>query len=98
MAESDQELENRFTKLMLSSVLRTLNALHPEVNASETVHRNMLSICGGVRERALQVADDGGIDPAQATAQVDQLITMVDEFFAYAALAQFGDLDVIASE
>ena len=97
MAELDQALENRFTKLMLSSVLRTLGALHPGVDASETVHQNMLGICVGVRERALQTMDEEG-DPAQATAEVDQLIAMIDEYFAYAALAQFGDLEVVKSD
>jgi hypothetical protein len=98
MAEINQELENRFTKLMLSSVLRTLDALHPGIDASETVHQNMLGICGGVRERALLTAGDSEIDPAEATANVDQLITMTDEFFAYAALAQFGDLEIVESD
>lgn len=101
MVEVNQELENRFTKLMLSSVLRTLDELHPGVDASETVHQNMLGICQGVRERALQAVEDAGnseIDPAQATASVDQLVTMIDEFFAYAKLAQFGELEVVKSD
>jgi hypothetical protein len=100
MADSNQELENRFTKLMLSSVLRTLDALHPGIDASETVHQNMLSICAGVRERALQAAeaDNSALDSEQATASVDSLIAMIDEFFAYAALAQFGDLEVAKSD
>lgn len=97
MPNPDQELENRFTKLMLSSVLRTLDALHPDVNASETVHQNMLGICQGVRERALQAVEASG-DTDQATAQVDSLIAMIDEFFAYAALAQFGDLEIVAAD
>jgi hypothetical protein len=101
LAEVNQALENRFTKLMLSSVLRTLDALHPGIDASETVHRNMLGICESVRDRALQAVEDAGnseIDPAQATAEVDQLIGMIDEYFAYAALAQFGDLEVVKSD
>jgi hypothetical protein len=51
-----------------------------------------------VRERALLTAGDSEIDPAEATANVDQLITMTDEFFAYAALAQFGDLEIVESD
>ena len=101
MAEPDQELENRFTKLMLSSVLRTLDALHPGVDASETVHQNMLGICAGVRERALQAVENAGdseIEPVQGPTEVDQLIAMIDEYFAYAARAQFGDLEVVKSD
>jgi hypothetical protein len=98
MTNIDQELEHRFTKLMLSSVLRTLDALHPDINASETVHQNMRSICAGVRDRALQAVDEGGgSDAGQATAHVDTLIAMIDDFFAYTALPQFGELRVIES-
>ena len=101
MTEIDQELEHRFTKLMLSSVLRTLDALHPDINASETIHQNMRSICAGVRERALQAIEEDGdsaVDAGQATAHVDTLIAMIDDFFAYTALPQFGELQVIDSD
>jgi hypothetical protein len=100
MAEFDSELESRFTKLMLSAILRTMDALNPDFNASETVHQNMLSICAGVRERALQAAEEAnpGADPAQATANVDRLTASIDEFFAYASLAQFGDLQLVKSD
>ena len=91
MADFDPELEAKFTKLMLSSMLRTLDVLNPGIDVTETVHQNMLGICGGVRERALAAA---GVDvsPEQATAHVDQLIAFSDEFFAY-AVDGTGDLD-----
>jgi len=61
------------------------------------VHQNMLKICNGVRERALEMVHEGD-HPEQATAHVDTLIAVIDDFFAYAKLPQFGGLELVESD
>jgi hypothetical protein len=82
MSELDPELENRLNKLLMSSVLRTLEALHPDVDVHASVRQNMLEICAGVRERALAAAVD---DPesATATAFVDKLTKHINDYLDY---------------
>jgi hypothetical protein len=94
MSEVDQELESRFIKLMLSSALKTVTAINPEVDALETVRGHMLEICGGVRQRALDSAGEG-VTPAVATAQVDALIAMINEYFDYSASPLFPDVTLV---
>ena len=63
--------------------------LHPEVDTLVPVRQQMLTIFGDVRERALQAAPEGASE--QVTAQMDALITMLNEYFDL-----FGQPDVPA--
>ncbi len=90
-----QELELRFIKLMLSSTLKTLDVLHPELDTLATVRQHMLTISGGVRERALQAAPEG-VAPEEATAQVDALMTMISEYFDYSASPMFPPVEPVS--
>jgi hypothetical protein len=94
MTEAEQEFESRFIKLMLSSMLKTMEAMNPEVDAQATVRQHMLGICSGVRQRALDTADDD-VSPEQATANVDALIKMIDEYFDYAGSPMFPDVQLV---
>jgi hypothetical protein len=94
MSAIDPEVESRFIKLMLSSVLKTIEAVHDDVDAHETVRQHMLGICAGVRERALAVAGDE-TPPEQATAQVDALTTMINEYMDYSASPMFPAIELV---
>ena len=94
MTETNQELENRFIKLMLSSTLKTIEALHPDLDAHATVRAHMLGICAGVRERALQSVPDG-VSADDATAQVDALIAMINEYLDYSASPMFPQVELV---
>jgi hypothetical protein len=73
------------------STLKTISALNPEVDALETVRGHMLTICGGVRQRALEAAD--GAD--EATVEVDALIAMINEYFDYSASPMFPAVELV---
>jgi len=88
-----QEVELRMLKLTISSMLKTIEALHDDIDAHETVRRHMLGICEGVRQRALQSASDEA--PEQATAQVDALIKMIDDYIDYSANPMFGSIELV---
>ena len=94
MADANQEVELRFIKLMLSSMLKTIEQLHPELDAHASVQQHMLGICAGVRQRALDSAGEG-VTPEQATAQVDALITTINEYFDYAGSPMFPDVELV---
>ena len=94
MPEIDPGVESRFTKLMLSSVLKTIEAVHDDIDAHETVRQHMLAICAGVRERALAAAGDEA-PPEQATAQVDALATMIDEYIDYSSSPMFPTIELV---
>jgi len=94
MNDMDQEIEQRFMKLMLSTVLKTIDSLHPDVDATTTVQKHMLNICDGVRQRALAAAGDGA-DPEQATAHVDKLTSVINAYFDYSSRDEFGALRLI---
>jgi len=87
MTEAEQEIEARFLKLALSSTLKTIATLHPDVDVQETVRSHMLTICGGVRDRALESGGDA--------THVDALITTVNEYFDYAASPMFPPVEVV---
>ena len=93
MADATQELESRFLKLTLSSIMKIIEALNEDVDVHETVRAHMLDICAGVRERALESAGDGA-EPAQATAAVDSLSKMIDEYIDYSASPMFGGIEL----
>jgi len=94
MAAKNDEIESRFIKLMLSSTLKTIEALHDGVDAHATVRDHMLAICSGVRERAL---DGAGVEVSAkvATANVDALITMIDEYFEYSSSPLFPAVKLV---
>jgi len=94
MAQIDQETDLRFIKLMLSSLLKTIDTLHPDIDAAATVREHMLGICAGVRDRALAMADSHA-DPQQATAHVDELTQVINGYFEYAAQSALAELNVI---
>ncbi len=79
-------------KLTLSAILKTIEALHDDIDAHETVRRHMLGICEGVRQRAMEAAGDN--DAEQATAHVDALIKMIDEYIDYSANPMFGKIEL----
>ena len=90
----EQELESRFLKLLLSSALKTIDTLNPDVDASATVRQHMLTICDGVRQRALEAAPEG-TSPEEATASVDALISMINEYFDYSASPMFPPVELV---
>jgi len=94
MAGMNDEIESRFIKLMLSSTLKTIEALHENVDAHATVRNHMLEICAGVRERALAGAG-AEASAAAATAQVDALITMISEYFEYSGSPLFPQVELV---
>jgi len=94
MPEIDPEVESRFIKLMLSSVLKTIEAVHDDIDAHETVRQHMLGICAEVRERALAAAGDE-TPPEQATAQVDALTTIINEYIDYSASPMFPAIELV---
>jgi hypothetical protein len=94
MADTNQEVELRFIKLMLSSMLKTIEQLHPDVDAHASVRQHMLGICNGVRQRAQEAAGDD-VSPEQATAQVDALITTIDEYFEYSGSPMFPGVELV---
>jgi hypothetical protein len=87
------EIDNRFVKLMLSSTLKTIEALHDDIDAHATVRNHMLGICDGVRQRALAGAGEGVT--GDATAQVDALITLIDEYFEYSGSPMFPGVALV---
>jgi hypothetical protein len=94
MTRTNDEIESRFIKLMLSSTLKTIEALHDEVDAHATVRDHMLGICAGVRERALAGAA-ADIPADDATAQVDALIRMIEQYFEYSGSTLFPGVEVV---
>ena len=88
------EIESRFIKLMLSSTLKTIEALHEDVDTHATVRNHMLGICDGVRQRAIAGAGDG-VSAAEATAHVDALIRMIEEYFEYSGSPMFPDVELV---
>jgi hypothetical protein len=54
----------------------------------------MLGVCAGVRSRALEVAGDAAPSEA-ATAQVDALITMINEYMDYSASPMFPGIELV---
>lgn len=94
MSDASQELDSRMIKLTLSSIMKTIEALQPEIDAHETVRQHMLGICEGVRQRALETAGDD-VTPEQATVHVDALITMIDEYIDYSASPMFGGIELV---
>jgi hypothetical protein len=94
MADANQEVELRFIKLMLSSMLKTIEQLHPEVDAHASVQQHMLGICDGVRQRAVTAAGDD-MPQEQATAQVDALIKTINEYFEYSGSPMFPGVDLV---
>jgi hypothetical protein len=94
MADVNPEIESRFTKLLLSAVLKTIEAVHDNVDAHETVRKHMLGICAGVRQRALESAGEDA-ESGQATAHVDALIGMIDEYIDYSANPMFGKIELV---
>ncbi len=86
----EQDIESRYIRLMLSSMLKAMDTLHTDIDVSETVRRHMLGICDGVRTRAVEANGE--------TAHVDRLIAMIEESFAYAALPQFGEMELTKVE
>jgi hypothetical protein len=94
MTDVNQEVESRFIKLMMSSMLKTIGQLHPDVDAQASVRQHMLGICAGVRQRALDSAGEG-VTPEQATVQVDALITTINEYFDYAGSPMFPDVELV---
>ena len=94
MAGINDEIENRFIKLMLSSTLKTIEALHGDVDAHASVRNHMLGICAGVRERALAGAG-GDVSADEATAQVDALIKMIDGYFEYSGSPLFPGVELV---
>ena len=83
----DQEIEARFIKLALSSTLKTMASLQPDVDVPETVRQHMLTICAGVRERAMETSGDA--------AHVDALIATINEYFDYAASPMFPPVEIV---
>jgi hypothetical protein len=57
----------------------------------------MLGICEGVRQRALESAGDD-VEPAQATAHVDGLITAIGEYLDYSANPMFGEIKLVCRQ
>ena len=88
------EIESRFLKLMLSSTLKTIEALHEDVDTHATVRNHMLGICDGVRQRALAGAGDG-VSATEATAHVDALIRMIEEYFEYSGSTVFPEVELL---
>jgi hypothetical protein len=88
------EIENRFVKLMLSSTLKTIEALHDDVDAHATVRKHMLGICDGVRQRAIAGAGED-VSASEATVQVDALISMIDEYFEYSGSPLFPGVELV---
>jgi hypothetical protein len=96
-ADNNTELELRFIKLAYSSLLKTVQAMSDEVDVSATVRQHMLTICGGVRSRALDAAGDD-LAPEAATAQVDALINTVNEYFDYSDSPMFPPVELVRRE
>jgi hypothetical protein len=94
MADANQEVELRFIKLMLSSTLKTIEQLHPDIDAHASIRQHMLGICAGVRQRALDTAADD-VSQEQATEHVDALIKAIDEYFDYSASPMFPGVELV---
>jgi hypothetical protein len=94
MAGMSDEIDNRFVKLMLSSTLKTIEALHDGIDAHATVRNHMLGICDGVRQRALAGAGED-VTADEATAPVDALIKMIDEYFEYSGSPMFPGVELV---
>ncbi|MGI9330812.1 MAG: hypothetical protein ACR2QB_08820 [Gammaproteobacteria bacterium] len=94
MADPSQELDWRLVKMSLSSIMKTLEVLHPDIDVHQTVRQHMLGICAGVRERVLDAAGDK-VAPEQATANVDALIKVIDDYFDYSANPMFGTVELV---
>lgn len=97
MSEIDTAIESRFIKLMLSSILKTIEQLHPDIDAHASVRQHMLGICEGVGQRALDAAGDE-VSPEQASAHVDALMSMIDEYFDYSANPMFPEVGIVRRE
>jgi len=91
---AEQELESRFLKLLLSSTLKTMETMHPDFDVQATVRQHMLTICSGVRERALEGAPEDAA-PDEATASVDALIDTINQYFDYSASPLFPPVELI---
>jgi prophage DNA circulation protein len=108
-ADNNIELELRFIKLAYSSLLKTVQTISNEmakvvskemakdVDVSATVRQHMLTICDGVRARALGAAADD-IAPEAATAQVDALINTINEYFDYSDSPLFPPIELVRRE
>ena len=96
MNEVNIDLELRFIKLAYSSLLKTVEAVSDEVDVHQTVRNHMLTICDGVRQRALEAAGDD-VAPEQAAAHVDALITTINEFFDYSQSPMFPPIELVKS-
>jgi hypothetical protein len=94
MAGMSDEIDNRFVKLMLSSTLKTIEALHDDIDAHATVRNHMLGICDGVRQRALAGAGED-VTADEATVTVDALIKMIDEYFEYSGSPMFPGVELV---
>ncbi len=84
---AEQEIEARVIKLALSSTLKTMETLHPDIDVQGSVRQHMLTICGGVRERAMESSGDA--------AHVDALIATINEYFDYAASPMFPPVELV---
>jgi hypothetical protein len=93
--DNNPELESRFIKLAYSSLLKTVQEIAPEVDVAQTVRQHMLTICDGVRARALEAATDE-VSPANATAPVDALITTINDYFDYADSPMFPTVELVS--
>jgi len=85
---AEQDTEARFLKLALSSTLKTVETLHPDIDVQGSVRQHMLTITAGVRDRALETSGDA--------AHVDALIDMINEYFDYAASPMFPPVEIIS--
>lgn len=98
MSDVNVELELRFIKLAYSSLLKTVQTMAEEfssdIDVSATVRQHMLTICDGVRQRALAAAGDD-VAPGQATANVDDLIKTINEYFDYSDSPMFPDVELV---
>jgi hypothetical protein len=94
MAGVNDEIEMRFIKLLLSSMLKTIEAVHGDIDVHATVREHMLGICAGVRERALAGAA-GDVSADDATAHVDALSRMIEEYFDYSGSQLFPGVQLV---
>ena len=94
MSDVNVELEFRFIKLAYSSLLKTVEAISDDVDVNQTVRNHILTICEGVRQRALEAAGED-VAPEQATAHVDALINTVNEYFDYSQSPMFPAVELV---
>jgi hypothetical protein len=87
--EPNIDIELRFIKLAFSSLLKTVEALSDDVDVHQTIRNHMLIICEGVRQRALESGGEG------ATANVDELIKTINEYFDYSQSPMFPPIELV---